>query len=123
MFIRFVAGDDINDTFWATGVITIAKDLIAAHLLEDWAVERIEDIFSELNLRLPVPPFSKSNWPPEAVSWFKDSAKETIALVREIEKLLKHHDIPTRTILTDNPGKILYEDDYQIIAEIKNWVK
>ena len=52
-----------------------------------------------------------------AISWFKDSATEHIRRAREIVALLQQHDIAARFIVTDRPGYIVYEDEYQVTAE------
>jgi hypothetical protein len=35
----------------------------------------------------------------------------------EIAHLLKEHDIPVRMLRSASPGKVLYEDFYQIVVE------
>jgi hypothetical protein len=35
----------------------------------------------------------------------------------EIAHLLKEHGVPVRLLRSENPGKVLYEDDYQIVVE------
>jgi len=54
------------------------------------------------------------------VSWFKDDAKKLpIRKMWEIVTLLKEHGIAVRVLRSRKPGKILYEDDYQIV--VKEW--
>jgi hypothetical protein len=35
----------------------------------------------------------------------------------EIAHLLKEHGVPVRMLRSENPGKVLYEDSYQIVVE------
>jgi hypothetical protein len=35
----------------------------------------------------------------------------------EIASLLKEHGVPVRMLRSTNPGKILYQDDYQIVVD------
>jgi hypothetical protein len=53
----------------------------------------------------------------KALSWFKDSAHEHISRVRELVTILEHHGISVRMLKTDRVGYIVYEDEYQIVAE------
>jgi protoheme ferro-lyase len=53
----------------------------------------------------------------KAISWFKDSAHEHIARVREIVAILENHGVPVRMIKADRVGYIVYEDEHQIVAE------
>ena len=47
----------------------------------------------------------------------QDSATDHIGLAREVVELLRRHDVVVETILTDRPGFLVYEDDFQIVAE------
>ena len=51
------------------------------------------------------------------VSWFKDTSMEHISKAREIAAILEDigHPISERT--TTRPGKIVFEDAFQIVAE------
>ena len=46
-----------------------------------------------------------------------DSATDHIGLAREVVELLRQHDVVVETILTDRPGFLVFEDDFQILAE------
>lgn len=123
MYLRFVASDEdpITDVYSGEGIIVVAESLKTK--VDDWVFDRICEIFFVLNCKLPVPPYSSNNWPIDAISWFKDSATEFIGLTRELANLLKSQDYQVKMFATDNPGKILYEDEYQIVAEVQRWTK
>jgi hypothetical protein len=52
-----------------------------------------------------------------AISWFKDSAHEHVPRVTELVTKLEHHGISVRMLKTDRVGYIVYEDEYQFVAE------
>jgi len=54
---------------------------------------------------------------PRAISWFKDTAHEHIAKIRELAVLVEARGIAVETILTERPGYIVYEDEFQVAAE------
>lgn len=61
------------------------------------------------------PPFyRKKN---KAISWFKDSAHEHLARIRELIAILEHHGISVRMLKSNRVGYIVYEDEFQIVAE------
>ena len=53
---------------------------------------------------------------PRAVSWFKDNATEHINRMRQLAHILESHDIAVTQFATVRPGKVEYEDEYQIAA-------
>ncbi len=53
----------------------------------------------------------------KGVSWFKDNALEHIGKVRDIVAILEDCGYAVTERSTTKPGRIVYEDDYQIVAE------
>lgn len=69
---------------------------------------------------LPLPtdaaPDVYSEASPQAVAWFKSSAQEYLARVPGYLRILDAHMIEWNEIVTDDPGAILYEDAFQVVA-------
>jgi hypothetical protein len=53
----------------------------------------------------------------KGVSWFKDTAFEHIAKIRDVIAILEDCGYAVNERSTTKPGYIVYEDDYQIVAE------
>jgi hypothetical protein len=121
MLIRFVVGGDAEDHRQLTGIVTEARLLRDRGLLTAFEEEQLEEVYGWLNTHLPCPPFSSAGWSKNAVAWFKDNAVESIHQFRILTALLQHHDCSVRMLRSNNPGKVLYEDDYQIVVE--EWKK
>jgi hypothetical protein len=125
MFVRFVVGADAENAAWLTGVITEARLLRDAGELYDYESERLEAIFDWFNEHLPCPPFGKkhrsSEWTRDAVAWFRADAREPIARMWDIVVILREHGTAVRMITTERPGRIVYEDEYQVVAETPYW--
>jgi hypothetical protein len=98
------------------GVITEARILRDDGGLEAHEAVALEEIYDWLDVHLPCPPFSSSDWPRDAVSWFKDDAGEAIGRIWDIISILREHSVPVRILRSRMPGKILYEDKYQVVA-------
>ncbi len=52
-----------------------------------------------------------------AISWFKPEAKEPIKRIRALVSILQEHGYAIDTIKTKDPGNIIYEDGWQIVAK------
>ena len=52
-----------------------------------------------------------------ALSWFKDTANDHIAQIRELVAILENHGVHVRTLKAKRVGYVVYEDKYQIVAE------
>ena len=125
MFVRFVVGSDAENAAWLTGVITEARLLRDAGELYDYESERLEAIYDWFKEHLPCPPFQSKlragEWTREAVAWFRAEAGEPIRQIWDLVAILREHGVPVRMITTEKPGKIVYEDDYQVVAETPYW--
>ena len=117
MFIRFVVGADGDHHRALTGLITEARLLRDGGALDEHEQSRLEATFEWFNANLPCPPFSSAGWSRDAVAWFKDSASESIERMREVASILKVHGLPVRMLRSKNPGKVLYEDPFQVVVE------
>lgn len=115
--IRFVAGTNWDSPRQQHGVVTELRMLRDSEEADACEVDRINELFKWLNDSLPCPPFVTSGWSPDAISWFKDSAQTQISQFRDLIATLEIHGHPVRTITTSHPGRILYEDEFQIVAE------
>ncbi|MBN1696005.1 MAG: hypothetical protein JW881_00705 [Spirochaetales bacterium] len=116
MYIRYVVGYDDEKLHHLNGVFSSARILKDKGKLYPYEEAFVEELFEWFNRKLPCPPFSSTNWPDNAVSWFKDTALEYISKLREIIALIEEKGVSVRTIKTSDPGKIVYEDDFQIVA-------
>jgi hypothetical protein len=117
MYIRFVVGADGEHHRFLTGLITEARLLRDRGGLDQHQVSLLEELYIWFNANIPVPPFSSSNGPEDSVTWFRDNAGEPIKRMWELASLLKDHGVAVRMLRSPNPGKVLYEDSYQIVVE------
>ncbi len=117
MYLRFVVGGDDEHHRSLTGRVTEARLLRDNGALSSHEVELLESTYDWLNDNLPCPPFSTAGWSRDAVTWFKDSATESIRQMRQLGVLLESHGLLVRMLRSSNPGKILYEDPYQFVVE------
>lgn len=53
---------------------------------------------------------------PGAQAWFKAEVVHIIAYARGYTRLLDAHQVPWTLLTTTTPGRIIYEDDVQVVA-------
>jgi hypothetical protein len=121
VYVHFGAGSDKDLPRSLTGVITEARTVRDRGVLEPHEQEWLEQIFEWYNDHLPCPLFSRKRWSGDAISWFKDDAGDFIKRILDIVAQLKEHGVPVRILRTDKPGMILYEDEFQVVAESPHW--
>jgi hypothetical protein len=51
------------------------------------------------------------------ICWFKDGSTEPIARIWEMVYILERNGICVKKIRTNKPGYVLYEDEWQLVAE------
>jgi len=115
-FIRFVVGCDADDADRLDGLFVMAGGLRDEEQLEHYEREWLEELYAWFNARLPCPPFSKEQFPIEAVCWFRTSAGQFVSRMWDLAALLREHACPVRMLRTTDPGTILYQDAYQVLA-------
>ena len=123
MYLRFVVADIDENSERALGVfyaVRYLRDAGKLHAYEEDQHDMVRWWFNE-NLEKPTrftaskPPFyRKKN---KAICWFKHTASEHLARVRELAAILDNHGVPVRTLKARRVGYVVYEDEYQIVAE------
>jgi hypothetical protein len=121
MYIRFVVGGDNQNPRELHGPFTEAEHLHKKGVLYDYEEREVKEIFEWFNNKLPRPPWSSSDWSCDAISWFKDTAQSFVSRMYDIVAILQEHGIQVRVIKTDTLFKVLYEDEYQVIAVDKRF--
>jgi hypothetical protein len=125
MFLRFVVGTEAENAYWLTGLFTVARKLRDEGQLYAYESDWLEEIFEWFNAHLPCPPFDRKRrsgeWTADAVSWFRDDAGEPVKHMWELVALLQEHGVQVRVVKTDKPGKIVYADECQVVAETPRW--
>lgn len=121
--MRFIVLSDHPSRTRCTGIVASLRILGEQGRLPDYHVEYSNELFERLDEGLPCPPFEKSNWCSDCISWFKDTepAQEWISVFRDLIDILEDWDIQVGTLTTDRPGMIVYEDDFQVVAKSKKY--
>jgi len=120
MFVRFVTDEihlDSNQRLGIFHAIRYLRDdneltegeFKLADSLMTWFADNMESPIEFLNKQ-------KSKKSETYISWFKDTASEHIRNARELSKIIEGKNVRVEFLRTKKPGKIVYEDEFQIFS-------
>jgi hypothetical protein len=73
----------------------------------------IDNVWFQDNL--PNPPFYDDVNPGKPITWFKTATTaHMLNKLQPLMEMLDKHNVPYDVVYTDYPGKIVYEDEYQV---------
>ena len=118
MYIRFLAEFKNDNDETDTGIFQAAAFLRRSHKTYDYDKQFLLEIRDWFNLHLEKPDrFNKAkrkNAQNVSLSWFKSTATVHLQKMYEMKQILDKYDIEVTEIMRENPGYIIYEDDYQV---------
>lgn len=117
MFVRFVVGSDGQHHKELTGILTEARLLRDRDQLTADEGARLEELYGWFNTHVPVPPFASGRFPRDAVAWFKDDAVKPVGRMWDVVALLREHGFDVRLLRSANPGRVVYEDEVQVVVD------
>jgi hypothetical protein len=97
--------------------------LVAAHHLRDsdeltWEEHRVmQEALRWFNQHLHVPSCLRDPQNRRALSWFKSEAKTPLCRMWALVEILKAHDVQVELHKTRAPGRVIYEDGWQVVAK------
>jgi hypothetical protein len=112
-----------EDSHLEAGVFHAVHRLLDEGELHEHEVVIVRETLDWFDKHLEEPDrFTKSKRPfyrkkRRAISWFKSSAIEHLAMMRELIAVLENHEVPVRIIKTNRPGYVVYEDEFQVVSE------
>lgn len=115
-YIRFVISAKDSSSNEKQGFFMAMAELRDNNALYPWEADIDKVVYRWFNDNLLVPYVQSKDGKTHAISWFKSTAVEHIENMRKFAAILAAHDYTVEQLITTRPGKILYEDDYQIAA-------
>ncbi|MEM1098057.1 MAG: hypothetical protein AAGH92_04645 [Planctomycetota bacterium] len=117
-FIRFVVDELDEDSGRRLGVFQAASDVLDRVDVPDEVAGPLREQLRWFSEHLEPPTrFSEStkkHAAHRAIGWFRPTASEHIFRMREMCRVLDEFGVPTRVILSEKPGKIVYDDEFQV---------
>lgn len=119
--IRFVTKELNPGLSTRRGIFQKSYDLVNGSDLYEYQRTELRQILDWFNKNLEKPESlsrSRKRWAEEkAISWYRDSALEHIAKMQEMIAILNDAGIPIEMVKTSNPGYVVYQDEFQVVAE------
>lgn len=116
-YIRFVIGRKDEDSGVEQGVFQAAAQAVEWGVITGSDAEELSAMrlwFSE-NLERPTS-FGRDKLR-LGICWFKTEANEHISRIWDMVEILERNGIYIKKIKTDKPGYVVYEDEWQLVAE------
>lgn len=120
MYLRFITEFKNEQDELETGVFQAMGYLLHSVDMFQYDKQRLEEIRSWFTRNLDKPKrfnkHSNKNKPNIAISWFKDSANYHVTMMYDLIPIFDNYGIQIELIKRENPGYIVYEDDYQVVT-------
>ena len=116
-YVRIQGRELAANTMYAKGVFSMCWKLIQDDVMEEEDAELYKEIdkwFAEI-LPFPEPCMRKE----KVVCFFKtENTEEMMKLIRPALWLLEKYHHPFYVVYTNDPGEIVYEDQYQVAVNV-----
>lgn len=119
MYLRFITEFENEWGEQETGVFQALGFLIESEDVFEYDRQRLKEIRAWFNYWLEKPKrFNKhSNRKSKVgISWFKDSAKVHLKMMYALIPIYDNYGIMMETIMRENPGYIVFEDEFQVVT-------
>jgi hypothetical protein len=115
-FVRIQGRDIAYRTGKPVGIFAAVYRLQRDGLLN----EEEQSVYNEIDKvwfqdNLPNPPFYNDDNPGKPITWFKTAmTAHMLDKLAPLMDMLDKYDVPYDVVYTDCPGRIVYEDEYQV---------
>jgi hypothetical protein len=116
-YIRFAVGEKDEDSHVALGIFQAAARGLESGTISGADAEEMAELKQWFNENLEKPASFGRGKLSLGICWFKTDATEHISRIFEMARILARNGISVRKIKTDKPGYVVYEDEWQLVAE------
>lgn len=116
-FVRFVIDRKDEDSHVAQGIFQAAARALEWQNIKGSDADRLNELRGWFSENLEKPNSFGRNKLRLGICWFKASSTEHISRIYEMVQVLERNGIGVKKIKTDKPGYVVYEDEWQLVAE------
>ena len=121
-YVRIQGKELAKNTMYAKGVFSMCWELVRRDVMDPEDADLFREIDGWFADHLPWPPQCRNQEP--VVCWFKtENADEMLKMIRPALWLLERYHHPFFLVYTNDPGEIVYEDQYQIAAKTDGYLQ
>jgi hypothetical protein len=114
--VRFITPLIDSDSKVKEGLFVAAYKLRDHGDIPKYEREELRSHLQWFNEHLPLPEPLSDHGNERAISWFKSQSHEFISRVWSVVHILEENGIAITKITTEDPGYVIYEDEFQIVA-------
>lgn len=116
-YIRFVVGREDEDSLVDRGIFRATGLAIEWQKIAGPDVDELNRLRAWFGENLKEPTSTGRDKLRRGICWFKTGAAEHISRIWEMVRILERNGIYVKKIRTDKPGYLIYEDEWQLVAE------
>jgi hypothetical protein len=113
-YVRFRTSIKAAESAAALGVFHAVGRLEDAEAFDPWSAECAEETCQWFNKHLAIPRLRPNEQ--RAVFWFRAERSDMVQRLWNLSWVLREHGVAVELIHTTNPGKVCYEDKFQVAA-------
>ena len=119
-YMRIQGRELAASTMYAKGIFSMCWKLIQDDVMEEEDADLYKEIDSWFAEVLPFPPIC-SDGKERVICFFKtENTKEMMKMIRPALWLLEKYHHPYYVVYTNDPGEIVYEDQYQVVVRVED---
>lgn len=116
-YIRFVIGRKDDESHVERGVFHAVSQALEWQDITGSEAEQLKELERWFNMNLKTPTSFGRDKFRLGICWFKTAATEHFSRIWEMVQILERNGIYVKKIRTDKPGYVIYEDEWQLVAE------
>ena len=116
-YVRFVIGRRDEENHVERGIFRAAELALEWQTITGADAIELNEIFSWFDNNLQEPTSFGRDKLRLGICWFKTDATEHISRIWEMTRILERNGVYVQKIRTDRPGYVIYEDEWQLVAE------
>ncbi|MBZ5645259.1 MAG: hypothetical protein LAO19_21070 [Acidobacteriia bacterium] len=116
-YVRFVIGRKDEDSHVEQGIFQAAGQALEWRNITGSDAEQLNEVQAWFSKNLEKPTSFGRDTLRLGICWFKTGSTEHISRIWEMVHILERNGIYVKKIRTDKPGYVIYEDEWQLVAE------
>ena len=116
-YVRFVIGRKDEDSHVEQGVFQATARALEWQTITGSDADELKELEGWFNANLEKPASFGRDKLRRGICWFKTGSTEHISRIWEMVRVLERNGIYVKKIRTNKPGYVIYEDEWQLVAE------
>jgi hypothetical protein len=116
-YVRFVIGREDEHSHVEQGIFQAAARALEWHDIAGSDADELNELRGWFSENLERPTSFGRNKLRRGICWFKTGSAEHISRIWKMVRILERNGIYVKKITTDKPGYLIYEDEWQLVAE------